>query len=94
VVEHVGRGQQSEHGVSEHAVVDDHVAEGQPERPPVLVEGDDPDHDEEVEVGLDDPAGQVDDHGRGGDQPEHGRRRPGPPADGRVGRRQGEHRHQ
>jgi hypothetical protein len=78
----------------EHGVVDDDVAEGQPERQPVLVEGDNPDHHEEVEVGLDHPAGQVDDDGRGGDQSEHGRRRPGPPADGWEGGGQREHRHQ
>jgi hypothetical protein len=75
-------------------VVDDHVGEGQPERQPVLVQGDDADHHEEVEVGLDHPAGQVDEHGRGGDQAEHGRRRPGPPGERVVGGRHGEHGHQ
>jgi hypothetical protein len=89
VVEHLGRGQRPEHGV-----VDDHIAESQPERQPVLVEGDHSDHHEEMEVGLDHPTGEVDDHGRGRDQAEHGRRRPGPPAERRGGGGQGEHHHQ
>ncbi len=56
----------------EHAdrgVVDDGDPQCDAERHPVVVEGDHADHHEEVEVGLDVAAGQVDTDGGRGEQP-------------------------
>jgi hypothetical protein len=89
MVEHVGRAQRAE-----HAMVDHHVGQGEPERQPVLVEGDDADHHEEVEVHLDHAAGQVHQDRRGAHQAQHGRRRAGPPAELRPPGQQCERRHQ
>jgi hypothetical protein len=57
--------------VTEDAVVEDHVGERHPERHPVLVQGDEAHHHEEVEVHLDGAAGQVHQQRRGGDEAEH-----------------------
>jgi hypothetical protein len=51
-------------------VMEEDEADGGEEGPPVLVEGDHTDHDEEVEVGLDHPARQVHEHRRRGHEAE------------------------
>ncbi len=78
-----------------HAVVDDDVGDRQQEGGPVLVEGDHEQHHEEVEMGLDQPAGQVDEHGRGGEQPERRQRGAHAPAEPPLARqpRQDHQRH-
>jgi hypothetical protein len=50
----------------EDAVLRRHVGDGDPERDPVLVEGDDADTDEVEEVRLDEPAGEVGEDGTDG----------------------------
>ena len=85
MVEHLARGQHSEHGV-----VEDDEADGDEERSPVLIERQDADHHEEVEVGLDEAAGEVHDHGRGHHQAEGGHGRGEPPAPAVGGGQAGE----
>ena len=63
-------GRRREHATD--AVLEHDVADGDEERPPVLVERDDTHHDEEVEVHLDHAAGQVHERGRAREQPERG----------------------
>jgi hypothetical protein len=55
---------------AEDAVFDGHVQHARGEREPVLVDGDDADHDEEVEVRLDVAPREVDQDGRGRHQPD------------------------
>ena len=57
---------------AEEGVVEHDEADGDEERPPVLVEGEDADHDEEVEVGFDEAAREVHDDGRGQDEADGG----------------------
>jgi hypothetical protein len=54
-------------------MVDDHERDRHQERRPVLVQGQHPDHHEEVEVRLGDPTPQIDEHGRAGHEPERRR---------------------
>jgi len=62
-------------------VVEHDEADGDEERSPVLIERQDPDHhEEEVEVGLNEAAGEVHDYGRGHHQAEGGHGRGEPPA--------------
>jgi hypothetical protein len=63
---------------AEHAVVQDDVGDRQEERHPVLVEGQQADHHEEVEVRLDGPVPQVDE--QRGARDEAGAGRDHPPA--------------
>lgn len=56
------------HESPRQSVVCDDEADGQQERHPVLVQGQYPDHHEEVEVHLDDPAGEMHEYGRRNDQ--------------------------
>jgi hypothetical protein len=51
-------------------VVAEDEGHGDEEHHPVLVQGQDDDHDEEVEVGLDQPVREVDERGRGQEQAE------------------------
>ncbi len=55
------------------------------ERHPVLVEGDEADEDEEVEVGLDHPAREVDEHGRAVDEARGDEERGQAAVDGQAG---------
>ena len=80
VVEH-GRGRED----AQHAVVQYHVAEGQQEGHPVVVQPDHREHHEEVEVRLDVPAGEVHQHRRGRDQAQAGHG--APPASPQAGMR-------
>src|SRR5581483_11968459 len=58
---------------TDHTVVYGYVGDGQQVRAPALVQRDHRDHDEEVEVHLDDAAGEVHEDGGAGDEPGAGR---------------------
>ena len=74
----------------EDAVVHEHVGDGGEEADPVLVEGDDGDHDEEEEVHLDDAAREVHQHRRARQQAERGGHAALPAAERRRRGEQGE----
>ena len=71
------------------AVVQHDERRGEQEDHPVLVEREQHDHDEEVEVRLDDAAGEVDDHRRGRQEAERDEQRTAAAARADDGRRDG-----
>ena len=74
----------------EQAVVEHDEADGEEEREPVLVQGEDAHHHEEVEVHLDHPSAEIHQHGGGGDQAQGAHGRHEAPAAGVGSRQEGE----
>nr|WP_256290417.1 hypothetical protein [Halobellus inordinatus] len=70
--------------------MDRNVDDTDEERQPVLVDGDDAHHDEEVKVRLDQAAREVHEDGRSRRQPDRRQRRPGAAAESRPTREEGE----